>query len=64
MVGTADDTEIQAGWRRCSKCSVLHYPGGPSRCGADGGAHAADGSGYRLDRLGHWTPPITGPVSF
>ena len=58
-----DDTEIQSGWRWCNRCGVLHYPGGPNQCIA-GGAHASGTDVFRLERFGHWSPPISGPPPF
>jgi hypothetical protein len=63
LQGNSEDGDIQAGWRRCRNCSVLHFPGGPNRC-TEGGAHVADEGMYRVQRFGHWSPPISGPVTF
>jgi hypothetical protein len=58
-----DDNDFQGGWKWCNKCAQLHYPGGQSSCPA-GGPHSTDGSGnYRVEYLGKWGPPVTGPAS-
>jgi hypothetical protein len=62
----AEGDEIQDRWRLCSNCGVLHYPdpGNSDKCIVGGGKHANGTENYRLQRFGHWSPPITGPASF
>jgi hypothetical protein len=62
LVG-GDEGELQSGWRWCNNCGVLHYPGGPNRCVA-GGSHGSSGDTYRVEKFGHWSPPINGAAAF